>query len=267
MQRAVAVILDGEDAEQARNVFGGGAASAIGASVAAWVDAHVDAEVVQCTDPHVSIGVVLGLSLANGSRRVLKATRPRLALSAALNVQGRLARSGYPAPAIVAGPEQCAAADVVLMTALDSGERVVCDASVRATMAEEFARLVALANEEAPAAALVPAARDTSRVWPTPHSVIFDFDATMEGAEWIDAIAVRTHAVLDADRRPGVVAHGDWSLQNVAFRGQRLVAVFDWDSLTVVPEPIAVARAAAFHCQDWSRGPRGDGASFYPGPA
>jgi hypothetical protein len=63
-----------------------------------------------------------------------------------------------------------------------------------------------------------------------------------------------------------VVAHADWSLQNLAIRKGRLVAVFDWDSVARVPETLAVAGAAAFHQQDWRRGPDACAHDFYPDP-
>lgn len=39
---------------------------------------------------------------------------------------------------------------------------------------------------------------------------------------------------------PHVVGHPDWRVQNLAFAGDRVSAVYDWDSVGLVPEPALV---------------------------
>ena len=78
----------------------------------------------------------------------------------------------------------------------------------------------------------------------TPHSPLFDFERTGAGAEWIDDLARRAKTVRDRDTGPLVVAHTDWSARNVRFDEDRLLAVYDWDSLALVKEATALGQAA-----------------------
>lgn len=50
---------------------------------------------------------------------------------------------------------------------------------------------------------------------PTPHSPVFDFEATSAGAEWIDALATEAAAVIAAAPAPEVVVHADWRADNI----------------------------------------------------
>ena len=48
----------------------------------------------------------------------------------------------------------------------------------------------------------------------------------------------------DADERPPVVAHTDWSARNLRLDEERLLAVYDWDSVALVPESTGIGQAA-----------------------
>ena len=87
-----------------------------------------------------------------------------------------------------------------------------------------------------------PLARD--RLWPEPHNVLFDFDGTAGGAEWIDEIAARARPLRDAETGPLVVGHGDWSVKHFRFARSRPTVVYDWDSLNTDFETLFVGNAA-----------------------
>ena len=89
------------------------------------------------------------------------------------------------------------------------------------------------------------------RLWPEPHHPRFDFDRTAEGAAWIDAIAERARERLAAAAGEVVVGHTDWSVKNFAFRGDRVAAVYDWDSLAVDVEPVFVGQAVHAFPATW----------------
>ena len=91
-------------------------------------------------------------------------------------------------------------------------------------------------------------------LWHTPHNVLFDFERTQQGAEWIDEIAYRAKQVLLAATGPLVIGHSDWSLQNMSFAGQKLACVYDWDSLRVGLELYFVGGAARVYRHDWRIG-------------
>jgi hypothetical protein len=81
--------------------------------------------------------------------------------------------------------------------------------------------------------------------YPVPHSPLFDFDATAPGAGWIDGLARVALAARDRDETPRVVAHTDWSARNVRVWPDGIRAIYDADSLSLVPESTAVGIAAA----------------------
>jgi hypothetical protein len=83
--------------------------------------------------------------------------------------------------------------------------------------------------------------------------VRFDFIATAPGAEWIDEIAARVVNERDAGER--VLGHADWRVEHLRFAGGRLVAVYDWQSLSVVTEPALAGYAAHGFTADWSASP------------
>jgi hypothetical protein len=94
-----------------------------------------------------------------------------------------------------------------------------------------------------------------TQLWPKPHSRLFDFDATSQGAEWIDEIAARARQrMLPAGVR--VITHSDWRQEHVRFIGNEPVTAFDWDSLCCDFEPALLGFVAHAFCADWSRDTR-----------
>jgi hypothetical protein len=81
-------------------------------------------------------------------------------------------------------------------------------------------------------------------LWGQPHSNIFDFEATAQGAEWIDELACHAKATLNHGAGELVLGHGDWSTKHVRYMGERPHIIYDWDSLKLDKEPSLVAEAA-----------------------
>src|SRR5207244_1413594 len=71
------------------------------------------------------------------------------------------------------------------------------------------------------------------------------FEATAAGAEWIDQLAQAAKNVRDSHAAKPVIAHCDWSARNVRMDETGLLAVYDWDSLSIAAEVVAVGQAAA----------------------
>jgi hypothetical protein len=88
-------------------------------------------------------------------------------------------------------------------------------------------------------------------LWPEPHDLRFDFVATAAGAEWIDDAARVARATLTSATIPNVVGHLDWRVQNLAFSGSRVEAIYDWDSVGLAPEAAVVGCASVVHPVDW----------------
>lgn len=195
----------------------------------------------------VSAGVVIGCRLVDGRTFVLKGYQPRWTptfLGAVKLVQRSLRAAGSPCPEPLGH-------DIRVGAAVLLAESVLPDPGVGAATEESRVALAAgqlvghCRRLDQPALAEHPLRRPGPGAFPEPHSPIFDFDATRDGAEWIEDLAVRARHVMDADTSAPVIAHTDWSLRNVRVDGARVVAVYDWDSLALLRETEAVALAAA----------------------
>lgn len=196
-----------------------------------------------------SIGCVTGVELADGRAVVVKAYRSTWSgpyLPAARRTQAALAAGGFPCPEPLAGPAPVLAGLAVVDTLLvDPGPRPATPASLAASargLAEQIARCRLLDRTGLEAHPLEAA---PGELYPVPHHPRFDFVATAGGAGWIDDLTRAARAITDDPPGELVIAHGDWTARNVRFDEHRVLAAYDWDSLVVVAEPLAVGRAAA----------------------
>ena len=206
-----------------------------------------------------SIGAVAGLRPQDGRHVVVKAHQPdwsRMRLAEIVRLQRHLAARGDVAPAVLAGPSPLGRGLAVAETYVDRGTvRDAHETEVRQALATS---LHAVVQALAPfvATSVLPSqwlsALGAERLWPTPHSRLFDFEATRAGADDIDELAAAARA-----RRSSagliVLGHGDWRAEHVRFEGATPVVAFDWDSLGKEPEPALVGSTAHAFCADWSR--------------
>jgi hypothetical protein len=89
-------------------------------------------------------------------------------------------------------------------------------------------------------------------LWPTPHSRIFDFEATAVKSAWIDSYAARAkRQILDNNTGVDVIGHTDWSVKHFRFVGEKVGVIYDWDSLALDKEPIIVGDAARGFTMTW----------------
>jgi hypothetical protein len=228
------------DARVERSIFGTDDAHAIWAQVlAACPDA------VECFAFEVSVGALLGLRLRDGSRIALKVhvgrVEPRY-LEAVQLVQEHLSARGFPCPKPLGVRER-----VTLEEWRDDGVyRDAHDPEVRGVVAGQLAELFRVTDELQPPPGLEPYfAPPDAPLWPVPHSVLFDFEATAGGAEWIDEIAAAAKPVRDARVGRLVIGHGDWTVKHFRFDGLRPTVVYDWDSLNTDFETVFVGNSAA----------------------
>lgn len=187
------------------------------------------------------VGAVFGLLRSDGTRVAMKLHKlftDETYLDEVQRVQGRLAEVGFPAPRPLGRQDL-----VTWEEWIDEGAfRDAHEPDVRAAMAHALARFHALATAT-PARPRRPFLRPANALWPKPHNVLFDFDATSAGAEWIDEIgrAARRVDVVGSE----VVGHTDWSAKHLRFDDAlRVTAVYDWDSVTTDVEPVLVGTAA-----------------------
>lgn len=129
---------------------------------------------------------------------------------------------------------------------VDGEQRDLHDARLRRRSAQVLAELV----DRAPRREELPGAIATlgSGVYPPPHNPRFDFSHP-EGA-WIDAIA--GHAKDRLHRHRDVTGHADWSTKNMSWKGDEVVAIYDWsDSCVREAEATIVGQASVFFPATW----------------
>ncbi len=220
--------------------------------------AALGAEIVACAFYEGGVGCVFGLELADDRQAVVKvhpAGVSRSRLLAVADVQRPLANAGFPCPLPLADPVSIGRtwATFEELIARES-HRDGHEPAVRRAMARTLWALVDTARTFAVAHDL---GRDLLRelppdqLWPEPHDARFDFERTAGGAEWIDTIAKRARERLAEAAGEVVVGHSDWSVKNFAFSGDRVTAVYDWDSLAVDFEPVFVGEAVHAFPATW----------------
>jgi Phosphotransferase enzyme family len=206
-----------------------------------------------------STGCVLGVDLDDGRGVVVKVHQPVTAapvLAAVQRVQRHLHERGFPAPVPLAGPAALGPGIAIVESMLAAG--IVPDATrprMRRVLATSLRRLFTLTREFTGAAALSRRAvpRGEDRVFPRVHSPVFDFEATRVGAEWIEDLAARAAPTVARDGAgPTVLTHVDFRVEHLRVDGDQLVAVYDWDSLCVDFEAVAVGQVAHAFTIDWS---------------
>jgi hypothetical protein len=217
---------------------------------AIWADVlTMCPEAVECFWFEASVGALFGLVVRGGDRVALKVHRNASAehLSAIQEVQEHLWRYGFPAPRPLGVRGRA-----TLEEWRDEGkQRDAHEPGVRRLLAQLLVRLVTLTRGIRPSADLPPFfPRVGGALWPEPHNVLFDFEATAPGAEWIDEIARGARERRDAGAGPLVIGHHDWTAKHVRFTAIRATVVHDWDSMSVDFEPIFVGNAAAHFTYD-----------------
>jgi hypothetical protein len=253
LEAAIAgLIADWEgDATVERHVFASGDPAAIAACIDGVCRAVLGAGVVSSTFAEKSVGIVVGLRVDDGRDVVVKAHQPWYRafeqVAACVRIQTALHAAGFPAPRPLAGPV-AAPSGPGCLTFEEYVDGDLADAhepSVRGSMASGLAELVRLAAPHA--------SRDLANrwwdwfagpLWPRPHSTLFDF--SLPSGAWIDGLGERARSRLTGWPGEPVAGHGDWSVKNLRFHDGRIAAVYDWDSLCLLPE-VCIAAAGAVH--------------------
>jgi hypothetical protein len=243
---------DGLDATEL-SIFGTAEPTEIEALVVRFCQASLASRPKGARFYRSSVGCVIGLGLESGRDVVMKAYQPRWRpkFLAAVHETQRCAASGglpsarplLPPTPLAPGLHTFAAVESWLP---DPGmQAIASDAALRVSAAG-LARQVALCSTLAAAGDLLdhPLRRSSGGLYGEPHSPHFDFASSSAHAGWIDALASRAVVIRGADVTREVVGHTDWSARNVRLDEQRLLAVYDWDSVALVEESTVVGQAA-----------------------
>ncbi len=260
----------------ARSIFGTTDIDEISALLNDYCQQQFGYDILYCTFAYLSVGATFVVQLSDLRQVVLKAygAQQRLSsLRASFRVQQALADAGFPCPAVLQLPQRVGP---TILTAQSCCEGDRADAKsfweetswpvqqqspletmahVRRAMAHSLARLIRQSKSYSHHGLPVWMELHKPGLWHQPHNILFDFEKTAAGAEWIDSIAQQAKQRLRAATGPAVIGHSDWSLQNMSFHQDKLICVYDWDSLRVGLEPCFVGGAARVYRHDWRVGP------------
>jgi hypothetical protein len=251
--RVAAVLADPEDVVLARAILGTDSVEEISSRVESYCRRHLGRAVAGCLDFTQSVGSVFTLSLDDGSAVVLKAHalgRGRLGMAATLEslaavyrVQSELAEQGLPCAQVIRPPVLWETGAVVAMQRLhapapDDAHRPV----VRRAMAESLADFVRRAEPFRGLPHLPISQLPGGRLFPPPHNALYDF--SLPGGEWIDSRARKARERIDALGDNLVVAHSDYSAANVRVSGEKVTAIYDFDSVALIDEMRCLASTA-----------------------
>jgi hypothetical protein len=200
-----------------------------------------------------SVGCVAGVELGDGRQVVVKVYQRRWGrefLATVGRVQRQLASRGFPCPkALLGGQPLGPALANVEMFLPDPGVRTLASSTDMAASAAGLAWQIRLCRHlSEPFLSNHPLNAAPGQLYPEPHSPFLDFSLRADDAAWIDRIGAQARAERDAKPWPFAIAHTDWSARNIRVQDGELVAAYDWDSLSVVAEPVAIGQAAATWC-------------------
>ena len=222
----------------------------------AWCATHLGAAVASARGWITSVGCVGLVVLADGREAAIKVHQPDRSTAFLVDVQTvqrTVVEAGVAAPLPLVPP-----APIRPGGPLATADSFVADPGLTDGRAPGAARAAAIALAVATRAtrhlpsttiAAHPMHTPAGQLYPTPHSPVFDFEATADGAEWIDDHARAAREVLDVPGAggPPVLIHQDWCSRNVRVVDGVVVAAYDWDSVSRVP----VARAAGHAAILW----------------
>lgn len=207
---------------------------------------------------HESVGIVVGVELASGERVAVKLHRPERTdcLEERCRIQEHLRLAGLPCPEVVVEATPVGPAVVTVERWLDGGRPDhPAAASTRRALADGLRWFIEEARplrDAALATAMQPA---PGSPFPEPHDLRFDFAATADGAEWIDDLAWSAQEVLRL-QAVDAIGHVDWRSANVVVSGERLTAIYDWDSIALGTEAVFVGTTSTTWSLAWEWGHR-----------
>ena len=241
--------------------FGTDSASRIVRMMNEFCQAHLGSNIRGYLFYGASVGSTHGVQLEDGRELVIKVRPPsetnpylsldRTSLKAICQVMNWLADRGYPCPKPIIGPIRLARGLATIEEFLNQGE---CgngfDPEWRKLIATGLAELIELLRSFRGKVSSLKHFQRSESLYPQPHSKLFDFEKTAEGAGWIDTLARRARQAR-AHEGKSVLGHGDWRVEHLRFQGGRIVATYDWDSLAFCPETELVGISAHAFTADW----------------
>lgn len=217
-----------------------------------------------CLYAGFSVGASFGLRLYDGREIFLKINKPTLeedsihsfsleSLTAISKVQKHLWEGGFPCPEVVLLPKEYRDTIITVNGFSDIGKQIDAHSpNIRKLMAEKLAELIQKTEQHKYTSGL-PSINVFSKktLYPIPHNALFDFENTGKGAEWIDELASKSKKTILSIDKHMVLGHCDWSLKHFRFEKDKVLMIYDWDSLYVQDEYYVLAIAAGSFTTTW----------------
>ena len=246
------------------DVFGTTDAARIAGAIDRFTREHLGARLTGYLFQAASVSSTHGVQLDDGRRVVIKVKPPpetnpdlpldRTSLEAIVAAQRHLAAAGYPCPAPITGPVPLARGLATVETYLPPGEaRDAHDARVRDLLAIGLHDHMTILEPLVPTARLGHFQLPPDRLFPQPHNKLFHPSDAPEDTGWVRDLARRARDRAEGTPSRPRLGHCDWRVEHVRFRGDAIVATYDWDSLAVYPELRIVGVDAHGHTADWSQ--------------
>jgi hypothetical protein len=198
------------------------------------------------------LSAVIGLRLADDREVVVKVRSRSPRVAACVEVQHCLFESGYPCPEPLTGAAPLGDGVATAEAYVAGGAMLPGAARSAWAFAEAFARLIRLAPRPAEVPALDPSpswaawSHAEPGLWPRPEGGDVNLNE-VAGPAWIDDAGGRARDRLQASASEAVIGHCDWLAGNLRWRGDTLLVVHDWDSLTADSEAVLAGLAAALY--------------------
>lgn len=218
--------------------------------VAQWCGKYLSAVPVEALFERGYLSQVVGLRLNDGRQVVVKIRDWQDRLVSCAQVQRWLFERGFPAPEPIIGPTSFDGYAVSAEMLVESGRQLsnrLEAANLFSSSLFQFVRAAPLPEQVGslqPSPPWVGWDHSEKQLWPKPDDRDGDLNAQNRG-DWLDQIASAVRARLRSYAAVRVVGHGDWYSQNLAWVGDRLHAVHDWDSVVAQPEAAIAGQAAA----------------------
>lgn len=222
------------------------------ASLVAWCERHLGSAAERELFRTGHLTCVIGTGLADGREVVVRVQHAARRIAACTEVQHRLFDSGYPCPQPLAGPAPLDEYEATAESYVSGGSMQPDSGRAAWPFASALAKLVHLAPrpDQVPSLAPPPAwtawSHNPGRLWPRPAELDADLN-DVDGEGWIDAAAQAARERLQEGQDDAVIGHGDWITDNLRWQGNRLLVVYDWDSLIADSEAVIAGLAAAIY--------------------
>jgi hypothetical protein len=216
---------------------------ALSSATVGWIETTFGTSIAEELFAVSHLSEVVGVRLNDGAEIVVKVRPGVRRARACVAGQAALRRDGFPCPRPLKG------VDEVEGLAVHGEEYEPGDPGPPTTtsqLVDGLAELLAdLIGRSRRLRLEAPRPQPMWLAWDHAGADVWPDDPWEKPPDWLAELARRARVRLLRAELDEVVGHGDWEIQNMAWRDGRVHVVHDWDSLTATAESALVGAAAA----------------------